>query len=120
MRILVCEGIRAFYSSKGLTYLPWCRALFLIGILYERIFQNPFLIGVFFINTKHGAQDISLYMQTWRPSKATLGLSASLTISSGSSTLPTPSSRSSASPTTSLRSSASPIPFSLVVSAFHL
>ena len=29
------------------------------------------------INTKCVAQDISLYMQTWRPSKATLGLSVS-------------------------------------------
>ena len=27
----------------------------------------------FLINTKRGAQDISIYMQTWRPSKATLG-----------------------------------------------
>ena len=25
------------------------------------------------INTKRGAQDISIYMQTWRPSKATSG-----------------------------------------------
>ena len=29
------------------------------------------------INTKRVVQDISLYMQTWRPSKATLGSSAS-------------------------------------------
>ena len=104
----------------------------------------------FLINTKRGAQDISLYMHTWRPSKVTSGLSASPTTSleslasptplsgllalptplSGSSASPTPSSGLSASPTTSLGSStsptpssgssASPIPFSLVVSAFHL
>ena len=54
-------------------------------------------------------------MQTWRPSKATLGSSASPTTLSRSSTSFTPSSRSSASPTPSSGSSAS-----LVVSAFHL
>ena len=110
MRTLVCEGIGIFYSSKVLTSLPWCRVIFLIGIPYEHIFRNPFLVGVFLINTKRGVQDISLYIQTWRPSKATSGSSASPTTSSGSSASPTPSSR----------SLASPIPFSLVVSAFHL
>ena len=49
-------------------------------------------------------------MQTWRPSKATSGSSASPTTSSRSSALPIPLSG----------SSASPIPFRLVVSAFHL
>ena len=107
MHTSVCEGIGAFYSSKGLTSLPWCRVLFLIGNPHESIFWNPFLVRVFLINTKCGVQDISLYMQTWRSSKATSGSSTSPTTSSGSSALPIPSSRSSASPTTLSRSSAS-------------
>ena len=38
MRTFICEGIEAFYSSKGLTSLPWCRVLFLIGILMSVFF----------------------------------------------------------------------------------
>ena len=73
MRTLVCEGIVAFYSSKGLTSLPWCRVLFLIGILMSVFFGILSLEESFLINTKRGAQDISIYMQMWRPSKATSG-----------------------------------------------
>ena len=32
MRTLVCEGIGGFYSSIGLTSLPWIRSLFLIKV----------------------------------------------------------------------------------------
>ena len=38
MRTLVYEDIEAFYSSKGLTSLPWCKVLFLIGILMSVVF----------------------------------------------------------------------------------
>ena len=38
MRTLVYENIEAFYSSKGLTSLPWCKFFFLIGILISVFF----------------------------------------------------------------------------------
>ena len=52
--------------------MPWSRSSFLIGenLFNPCIFQNPFLIGVFLIRGKRGAQNISLYTHTWRPSKA--------------------------------------------------
>ena len=46
---------------------------------YKRILRNPFLVRVLLISTKCEAQDISLYTQMWRPSKAMSGSSASLT-----------------------------------------
>ena len=54
--------------------MPWSRSSFLIGenLFNLCIFRNPFLVGVFLIRGKHGAQDISLYTHAWRPSKATL------------------------------------------------
>ena len=33
MYTLVSEGFWGFYSNRGLTYLPWFRSLFLIGVL---------------------------------------------------------------------------------------
>ena len=62
MCTLVCEGIRAFYSSKGLISLPQYRVLFLIGIPLS--------------STKCGWQDISLYMQSQIASKLLSGPSA--------------------------------------------
>ena len=38
MRTLIYEDIEAFYSSKGLTSLPWYKVLFLIGILMSIFF----------------------------------------------------------------------------------
>ena len=62
-----------FYSSVGPKSMPWSRSSFLIGesLFNLCIFWNPFLVGVFLIRGKHGAQDISLYTHAWRPSKAT-------------------------------------------------
>ena len=45
MRTSVCEGFEAFYNSKGLTSLPWCRVLFLIEIL-KSVFFAYSLVGV--------------------------------------------------------------------------
>ena len=39
IRTFVCEGIGAFYNSKGLTSLPWCRFLYLIRILMSVFFE---------------------------------------------------------------------------------
>ena len=105
--------------------MPWSRSSFLIGenLFNLCIFRNPFLIGVFLIRGKRGAQNISLYPHAWRPSKATSGLSASPTTSSGLSASPTPSSRSSASPTPSSGSSEihiSPSAYSLQLTVFSL
>ena len=49
MHTFVCEGIGAFYNSKWLTSLPWCRVLFVIGILISVFFgilslQESFLL----------------------------------------------------------------------------
>ena len=62
-----------FYSSVEPKSMPWSRSSFLIGenLFNLCIFRNPFLLGVFLIRGKHGAQDISLYTHVWRPSKAT-------------------------------------------------
>ena len=49
-----------FYSSIGLTLIPWLRRCFLVGeiLLSLRILWNPFLIGVFLIRVYHGQQGI--------------------------------------------------------------
>ena len=72
MRTLVCEGFGGFYSSIGLTSIPWLRRSFLVGeILFNsHILRNSFLVGLLFIRVIRGAQDISLYTYVWRPSKA--------------------------------------------------
>ena len=72
MRTLICEGLEGFYSSIGLTYTPWLRRSFLVGDIF---FNFAYLIGSFpygtpLIRVNRGAQDISLYTHTWRPSKA--------------------------------------------------
>ena len=65
-------GFWGFYSSVGSKSMPWSRSSFLLGenLFNPCIFRNPFLIGVFLIRGKRGAQNISLYTHTWRPSKA--------------------------------------------------
>ena len=65
-------GFWGFYSSVGPKSMPWSRSSFLIGenLFNPCIFRNPFLVGVFLIRGKSGAQDISLYMHAWGPSKA--------------------------------------------------
>ena len=46
MHILVCEGIRGFYSSVELTFVSWWRESFLIGkiLVNACILRKPFLI----------------------------------------------------------------------------
>ena len=65
-------GFWGFYSSVGPKSMPWSRSSFLIGenLFNPCIFRNPFLVGVFLIRGNSGAQDISLYMHAWGPSKA--------------------------------------------------
>ena len=68
----LCEGFGVFIVMQGRN--PCLDpGSFLIGenLFNPCIFQNPFLIGVFLIRGKRGAQDIFLYTHTWRPSKAT-------------------------------------------------
>ena len=67
-------GFWGIYSSVGPKSMPWSRSSFLIGenLFNPCIFRNPFLVGVFLIRGKHGAQNISLYTHAWRPSKAML------------------------------------------------
>ena len=50
--------------------MPWLRKCFLVGeILFKlRILRSSFLIGLFLIKVKRGAQDISLYTYACRPS----------------------------------------------------
>ena len=40
-----------------------------------RILRDPFLVGIPSIRVSHGAQDVSLYIHAWGPSKVTLDLS---------------------------------------------
>ena len=41
------------------------------NLLNLHFLRNPFLIGVFLIRVKRGAQDVSLYTHVWRSSNAT-------------------------------------------------
>ena len=68
-------GSRVFYSSVGLTSMPWLRRCFLVGekLFISCILQNPFLVGVFLIRVKCGAQDISLYTYVCEPCKRHVG-----------------------------------------------
>ena len=61
MRTLASEGIRAFVVER-LTSLSLAWKSFPYRNPYERIFQNPFLMGVFFIIIGRGAQETSLYV----------------------------------------------------------
>ena len=63
MRTLICEDFGVFYSSIGLTLVPWLRRYFLVGeILFNsRILQNPFFIGVFLIRVYCGVQGILIH-----------------------------------------------------------
>ena len=69
-------GFWGFYSSVGLKSMPWSRSSFLIGenLFNPCIFRNPFLVGVFLIRGKRGAQDISLYTCTAPNVQVHLGL----------------------------------------------
>ena len=42
-------------------------------LINVRILQDPFLIMVFFIRVNHEAQDISLHIYSWGPSKNHVG-----------------------------------------------
>ena len=42
-------------------------------LINVRILQDPFLIRVFFIRVNHEAQDISLHIYSWAPSKNHVG-----------------------------------------------
>ena len=61
MPTLVYEGIEAFYSSKGLTSLPWCRVLFLIGI-FMSIFFGILSLQESFLLTPNMEHKIFLYI----------------------------------------------------------
>ena len=78
MCTLVCEGIE-FLQQQRVNIIFLSQKSFPYRSLHERIYWNPFLVRVLLISTKHEAQDISLYMQMWRPSKATLESSTSPT-----------------------------------------
>ena len=69
-------GSRGFYSNVGLTSVPWLRRCFLVRekLFIPRILRNPFLVGVFLIRVKCGAQDISLYTYACEPRKRHVGL----------------------------------------------
>ena len=64
---------RGFYSSVVLASVPWLRRCFLVGerLFISRILRNPFLVGVFLIRAKCGAQDISLYTLCVRTTQET-------------------------------------------------
>ena len=70
-------GLLGFYSSIELTSVPWRRGSFLIGKIFinTRILQDPFLVRILLIRVNRGVQDVSLYIHSWRPSKAMLDLS---------------------------------------------
>ena len=55
-----------------MTFVPWHKGLFLVGKIFinMRILRDPFLVGIPSIRVSRGAQDVSLYIHTWRPSKA--------------------------------------------------
>ena len=63
MHTLVCEGFGVFYSSIGLTSVPWHRGHFLVGKIFINtcVLRDPFLVGIPLIGVSCGAQDISLY-----------------------------------------------------------
>ena len=71
MRTLNCEGFGVFMVGK-VDIVPWHRGLFLVGKIFitTRILRDPFLVGIPSIRVSRGAQDVSLYIHTWRPSKA--------------------------------------------------
>ena len=66
-------GSWGFYSSVVLASVPWLRRCFLVGerLFISRILRNPFLVGVFLIRAKCGAQDISLYTLCVRTTQET-------------------------------------------------
>ena len=61
-----------FLQQVGLTFVPWHRGSFFVGKIFinARILQDPFLVGIPSIRVIRGAQDVSLYIHAWRPSKA--------------------------------------------------
>ena len=71
--------VLGFLQQQRVNILSLSQKSFPYRSLHEHIQRNPFLVGVLLISTKRETQDISLYMQTWRASKATSGSSASPT-----------------------------------------
>ena len=69
MRTLICESFGGFYSSIGLTLIPWLRRYFFVReILFNlRILRNSFLVGLTLIRVYCGVQDIFLHTHMWRP-----------------------------------------------------
>lgn len=55
-----------------MTFVTWHRGFFLVGKIFitMRILWDPFLIGIPLIRVSRGAQNVSLYIHAWRPSKA--------------------------------------------------
>ena len=64
--------VLGFYSSIGLTSVPWHRRPFLVGKIFMNacILQDPFLVGIPLIRVNRGVQDVSLYTHVWSSSKA--------------------------------------------------
>ena len=77
MRTLIFEGFGGFYSNVELTFVPWRRGSFLVGMILSntRIVQDLFLVGILLIKVNRGVQDVSLYTHAWGPSKALSDLS---------------------------------------------
>ena len=65
--------VLGFLYQAGLTFVPWHIGLFLVGKIFinVHILRDPFLVGVPLTRVSCGAQDVSLYIHAWGPSKAT-------------------------------------------------
>ena len=72
MCTLVCEVFRGFLQQVGLTFVPWHEGFFLVEKIFitTHILRDPFLVGIPLIRVSREAQDVSLYIHAWRPSKA--------------------------------------------------
>ena len=72
MCTLVCKGLGVFIVAWGWHSFFWQRRSFLVGEIFfnSHILRDPFLIGLSWLEFKHGAQDISLYAYAWKPSEA--------------------------------------------------
>ena len=68
---MICEGFGVFIVGR-IDIRPWHRRLFLVGKIFinARILRDPFLVGISLIRVSCGAQDVSLYIHVWGPSKA--------------------------------------------------
>ena len=68
MRTLICESLGAFIVALF-------KKMFLVGekLFISRILRNLFLVGIFLIRVKCGAQDIPLYSYACEPCKRHVG-----------------------------------------------